>query len=182
MTHQLLKRSLLILMMTVLFSFVSRADDSPNSPVIKEYFGDKPKLGQGTVYKFIIPAYDISLWSKEIPWSFNTLFALQVKCRWDASKEEMIDSTIEVMERDSTLTPEKSKEYRDLLNSFYPALKANDLITVVFTPQENIRFYHNSKLLKTISNMDFAKRFCNIWLSKDTKYTSARKAMLEENS
>ncbi|MEI8320600.1 MAG: chalcone isomerase family protein [Alphaproteobacteria bacterium] len=176
-----MKNSCKVLFFILALPLFSWADDCSNS-VIKQYFGDQSKMGQGTVYKFVIPAYDISLWSKETPWSFNTLFALQVKCRWDASQKEMVDSTIEVMERQPTLTAEKSKEYRDLLNSFYPDLKEGDLVTVIVTPGLSIRFYHNDKMLKDIPDMDFAKHFCNIWLDKDTKYTSARKGLLGSNS
>lgn len=147
-------------------------------PTIKEYFGTTPMVGQGTVYKFIIPAYDISLWSKNTPWNFSTLFALQVRCRWDASKTEMIDNTIEVMERDPTLSKSKSDLYRALLSSFYPNLKAGDFVTVIFQPEKNICFYHNGKLLKIIPDMEFAKRFCDIWLGEKTKYQSAREGML----
>lgn len=149
-----------------------------NSQVIQEYFGNKPKMGQGTVYKFIVPAYDISLWCQAPKWSYSTLFALEVKVRWDASKEEMVDSTIEAMGRDSSVSPNQLNRYRELLNSFYPPLKDKDRITVVYVPNEKILFYHNNTMLKESTDMVFAQAFCNIWLSPQTKYSSAREDML----
>ena len=152
--------------------------EQENSQVIREYFGAKPKMGQGTVYKFIVPAYDISLWCQAPKWSFDTLFALEVKVRWDASKEEMVDSTIEVMGRDQAISPERLQQYRDMLNSFYPPLKDKDRITVIYVPNKKILFYHNNLMLKEFTDMEFARAFCNIWLSPQTKYSSAREDML----
>jgi len=171
----------LILFFSLFFSAFAVNADSPleeNSIVIQEFFGSKKKMGQGTVYKFIFPAYDISLWSKEKKWSYHHLFALEVKARWDSSKEEMLESTIEVMKRNTELTEAQEKEYTALLNSFYPDLKEGDLITVVYVPCQKIFFYHNNKLLKTPEDMIFARAFCDIWLAPKTKYRSAREAIL----
>ncbi len=155
-------------------------EESENSPVIQEYFGSKRKIGEGTVYKFIVPAYDISLWCHTSKWSYNTEFALEVKVRWDASKEEMVDSTLEAMARESSVSEAQLHEYREMLNSFYPPLKNQDRITVVYVPNQKILFYHNNTMLKEFTNMTFAQAFCNIWLSPHTKYSSAREAMLGE--
>lgn len=156
-----------------------QADTCPNSLAIQQYFGQEKCLGQGTVYKFIIPAYDISLWVKKgEKWSYNCLFALEVKARWDASKKEMLDSTIEVMKRNTPLTAGQAKEYTSFLNSFYPDLKEGDLVTVVYIPTQKILFYHNNQLLKESTDMVFARAFCDIWLSPKTKYESARLDML----
>ncbi len=156
--------------------------ENENSQVIQEYFGNKPKMGQGTVYKFIVPAYDISLWCQAPKWSFDTLFALEVKVRWDASKQEMVDSTIEVMGRDQAISHERLEQYRGMLNSFYPPLQDKDRITVVYVPNQKILFYHNNTMLKEFTDMEFAKAFCNIWLSPSTKYSSAREDMLGLNT
>jgi hypothetical protein len=150
-----------------------------NSLAIQQYFGQEKCLGQGTVYKFIIPAYDISLWVKNRKkWNYDQVFALEVKARWDVCKKEMLDSTLEVMKRNTYLTDEEEKEYTEFLDSFYPDLKEEDLVTVVYIPQQKILFYHNSQLLKESGNMKFARAFCDIWLSPKTKYESARLAML----
>lgn len=149
-----------------------------NSLAIQQYFGQEKFLGQGTVYKFIIPAYDISLWIKDKKWSYDHLFALEVKARWDVKKKEMLDSTLEVMKRNTSLTEPQEKEYSEFLESFYPDLKEGDLVTVVYIPRQKIVFYHNNQLLKESGDMIFARAFCDIWLSPKTKYESARLSML----
>ncbi|MDC0349127.1 chalcone isomerase family protein [Alphaproteobacteria bacterium] len=172
---------ILILSFSLFFSMLTVNADSScekNSITIQKFFGSKKKMGQGTVYKFIFPAYDISLWSKEKKWNYQTLFALEVKARWDSSKEEMLESTIEVMKRNTELTDDQEKEYTELLNSFYPDLKEGDLITVVYVPDQKIFFYHNNNLLKAPEDMFFARAFCDIWLAPKTKYKSAREAIL----
>ena len=151
--------------------------------VIEKYFSHKPMKGEGTVYKLIIPAYNIRLWSEASTWSFDTLFALQVKVKWNADQYEMIDSTLESMERTADkdgqpLSLKEKEEYSKLLYSFYPALKDGDTVTVVYIPHEKIRFYHNDKWLKDITDDRFARAFCNIWLSPNTKFTSARENLL----
>lgn len=149
------------------------------SKTIQQYFGQKKCLGQGTVYKFIIPAYDISLWVQgEGGWGYDKLFALEVKARWNASKQEMLDSTLEVMKRNTKLTKDQERDYTSFLDSFYPDLEEGDLVTVVYMPNQKILFYHNNALLKESSDMSFARAFCDIWLSPKTKYDTARVAML----
>ncbi|MFN7663056.1 MAG: chalcone isomerase family protein [Alphaproteobacteria bacterium] len=171
---------ILILMIATLMLGQGQAQSSEkNSLAIQKYFGQVPCHGQGTVYKFVIPAYDIGLWVKEgQSWSYDQPFALEVKARWNVDKKEMLDSTLEVMKRNTVLTLAQEKEYTDFLHSFYPDLKEKDLVTVVFIPQQKILFYHNNKLLKESTNMTFARAFCDIWLSPKTKYDSARRAML----
>lgn len=169
--------------LSLFFSTTASTDTPDYGSVIREYFGAHPKKGEGTVYKFIVPAYDIRLWCKAPQWSFNTLFALQVKVKWNADQAEMVDSTLEAMERtarkdDHPLTETEQKEYSKLLYSFYPALKDGDTVTVVYIPGEKIRFYHNDKWLKDITDDQFARAFCNIWLSPNTKFTSAREGLL----
>ncbi len=162
-------------------SFGTERDSNP--PVIQRFFGDSPKVGQGTVYKFVVPAYDISLWSHPLPWTYGSLFALMVKVRWDATQQEMVDSTLEAMTRTEAaegrpLSDETQREYKKILLSFYPNLQSKDTITVVYHPEKEIQFYHNNKLLKTVHDMAFAKAFCNIWLSPKTKFSSAREDLL----
>lgn len=167
-------------MIGLLVILEGRADPvASNSLAIQKYFGQNQYKGRGTVYKFVIPAYDISLWVNEgKEWSYDQLFALEVKARWNVEKKEMLDSTIEVMKRNSCLTEDQEKKYTSFLNSFYPDLKEGDLVTVVYVPGQKILFYHNSQLLKESSDMVFARAFCDIWLSPKTKYDSARRAML----
>lgn len=167
-----------IFLLSVVIVLAARAETSEICNPIQTYFSNAKPNGTGTVYKWIVPAYDISLWTKTKPWTFEKLFALQVCCRWDASKTEMVDSTIEVMERNPNLPKEKACQYKELLNSFYPDLKAEDLITVIVSYPKYIRFYHNNRLLKEIHDMKFAAHFSGIWLDEKTKYESARKAML----
>ena len=173
-------KKILILLVNLLVMFGVHADSSRgNSLAIQQYFGQKQYVGQGTVYKFVIPAYDISLWVKDAQsWNYDHLFALEVKARWNVDKKEMLDSTIEVMKRNSCLTEDQEKKYANFLNSFYPDLKEGDLVTVVHMPGQKILFYHNSRLLKESGDMVFARAFCDIWLSPKTKYDSARRAML----
>lgn len=160
----------------------------PSSPeygsVIQEYFGNTPQMGEGTVYKLIIPAYNIRLWSQAPTWSFDRLFALQVKVKWDAKQAEMVESTLESMEETADkdghpLSHKEKEEHSKLLYSFYPALKNGDTVTVVYVPGEKIRFYHNDTWLKDIADDRFARAFCNIWLSPYTKFTSARENLLK---
>lgn len=171
---------ILILMWATLVLGTSHAQTpEKNSLAIQKYFGQVKCHGQGTVYKFVIPAYDIGLWVKEgQSWSYDQPFALEVKARWNVDKKEMLDSTLEVMKRNTVLTPAQEKEYSAFLDSFYPDLKEKDLVTVVYIPQQKILFYHNNKLLNESANMTFARVFCDIWLSPKTKYDSARRAML----
>lgn len=158
---------------------LSYSEPCTNSLAIQKYFGAADYQGKGTVYKFIVPAYDISLWVKQgQKWSYRSLFALEVKARWDASKKEMLESTIEVMKRNTPLTVAQEKDYVSFLESFYPDLKEGDLVTVVYVPNQKILFYHNSRLLKESTDMMFARAFCDIWLSPETKYSSARLDML----
>jgi len=111
-------------------------------------------------------------------WGYDQLFALEVKARWDSSKKEMLDSTIEVMKRNTKMTESQSRDYTQFLESFYPDLKEGDLVTVVYMPEQKILFYYNDRLLKESGDMTFAKAFCDIWLSPKTKYESARLSML----
>ncbi len=134
---------------------------------------DSP-YGSGSLRKFIFHAYDAELWTDATRWSYTAPFALTLTYRMNFSTDELVEKTIEEMER----LHKTGSEWKQELVRAFPNVKDGDRITALFLPKKGVRFFYNGTITHTVKEVAFAQMFFDIWLSENTSEPSVRKKLL----
>ena len=122
--------------------------------------------------------YDASLWVEQKPWNFNQKFALTLEYKRTISSEEIVNSSIEEMQRHHWLSYAEEKRYRQILAEIFPSVKEGDRITAAFTPAKELTLYFNGARIKTsIKDMKMARHFIDIWLHDNAHYRGLMKTL-----
>lgn len=135
--------------------------------------------GSGSLTWLFFTAYDASLWTDAGVWSMDAPFALVVVYRMSFTTEELVERTIEEMEKVSpALRGAAARRYAVMLARAFPNVKAGDRITAVRVPGRPVRFYFNGKASADISDPELAGHFFAIWLSPNTSEPALRAKLL----
>lgn len=133
--------------------------------------------GQTKLSKFLFgDIYDISLWTDAEHWSPDTPFAISIKYLRSIEKDQLVDTTIDELERLGTPNHES---YRNQLKPIFPSVRVGDRITCYFNPNSEVTFFFNGSKLGTIKDDVFGKYFANIWLSSATQEPEIRRKLLK---
>lgn len=139
---------------------------------------DRP-YGTGSLTWLFLTAYDASLWTDAPVWSMREPFALSITYKMSFSREELVERTVEEMQRVSPgLSKEALGRFVSRLSKVYPNVKSGDRITALHVPNQPVRFYHNGVMTSDVSDADFAEPFFAIWLSPQTSEPSLRAGLL----
>ncbi len=144
------------------------------APVIKS----QSAYGSGALSRLMFTAYDATLWTDAPRWTYDAPFALTLTYRMGFTTDELVERSIEEMERGGALKPEEKSRYAQILTAAFPDVNDGDRITALFSPNAGLAFFHNGKHTKTVAAIGFAKRFMNIWLGENTSEPSLRRALL----
>ena len=135
--------------------------------------------GKSRLTWFAFHIYDISLYlPKGREWSYEQPFALHITYKKNIKNQDFVDTSIEEMSRYHRLTAEDEKRYRRELARVFRDVKPEDTITAVFTPGEELSFFHNGQPTGQLYDMRFAKRFLDIWLHPDCHYAEMRRQLV----
>ena len=95
--------------------------------------------GQGRLSFLFFHIYDAALWVERIPWNFEQNFSLTIDYNRGLSKEEIINSSIEEMQR---YYPIKNQEkmYREILENIFTDVTSGDRISALYNPQKGLEF------------------------------------------
>lgn len=136
--------------------------------------------GSGALRRLMITAYDADLWTDAQPWSYDAPFALTLTYRMGFTTDELVDRSIEEMERASPLADAQKAAFQTALNKAFPNVRDGDRITALYTPNQGIAFFHNGRVTHTLRSPAMAKRFLDIWLAPTTSEPSLRRGLLKQ--
>lgn len=175
--------SSLLLSIAILLSFNLLAAKKALSYTIQppeevtQHINNAVLSGQANLSVFIFDIYDAELWVEKKPWDFNQAFSLSLRYNRSLSKEELVDSSIEEIERYYNIGKNK-RIYRETLNSILLSVEEGDRISAVYQPGRGLSFFYNSKKIGLIDDLDFAKKYIMIWLHPQAYYEDVRRGLL----
>ncbi|MBT4879897.1 MAG: hypothetical protein HON43_02865 [Alphaproteobacteria bacterium] len=152
----------------------------PNPRTIYQHFGNAPAYGSSDLGFLWFSVFDIALWSEEENWSYDSKFALRIKYNMSFTADEIADTSIDEIKNYYKMSRTEERQYRKILKAAYHNVTEGDSLTAVYTPNNSIRFYHNDRLTKTCTDMEFARKYVDIWLHPQARYTSLREDLLGE--
>ena len=135
-------------------------------------------IGQGAMTKLWFKGYDAALWTDATQWSMDVTYALSLTYGMRFSSEELVERSIEEIERAHKLTDSERSDYSKQLTVLFPSVQKNDVITALSVPKKGVTFFHNGKQTGVITDLVFAKRFMGIWLAPETSAPELRQALL----
>ncbi len=153
-----------------------------NFPEINENFSKPSKLGAHNLKVWGFKVYNIQLLSEIKNFSYQNKFAIIINYQRDFTKNNLIEKSLEEISRinnikDKTLI----KIYQNKLEEIFFDVKKGDRKTAFFDPKNGVKLYFNGKFVGEISDLIFAKRFVDIWLSDQSSYPQMTKAILGKN-
>lgn len=109
-------------------------------------------------------------------------FALELAYLRKFDSAAITQRTLDEMQRQGKLTPEKTKVWRETMLSIFPDVKPGDRITGIHQPGAPTRFLVNGKPKGEIVDDDFDRLFFGIWLSEATSEPALRQALLAQTA
>jgi hypothetical protein len=136
-----------------------------------------------TVWGFDI--YKASLWVssgfRQSNYSQHA-FALELAYLRKFEGSAITQRTLDEMQRQTKVPPEKMRAWRDALLGIFPDVKPGDRITGIHQPGSGTRFLVNGKAKGEIADPEFDRLFFGIWLSDATSEPALRQALLAQTT
>lgn len=105
-------------------------------------------------------------------------FALELAYLRKFDAAAITQRTLDEMQRQAKLPPEKVRVWREAMLSIFPDVKPGDRITGIHQPGAPTRFLVNGKPKGEIADDEFDQLFFGIWLSEATSEPALRQALL----
>lgn len=151
----------------------------PLPPSIMQKYAMQP-LGSGELERFFFHVYDAHLFTpQKSAWSMQAPFALSLEYHMNFTKQEILTTTYEEIERVSGIPASEAKaKWDEKLLTLFPDVKPGDRITALFTPPGKVQFFHNNTATGTLQDEGFASPFFAIWLGEKTSEPAMRQQLL----
>jgi len=149
-----------------------------NSSFANDY--DNLKLIGKTPLKFLgYKIYDIELSGQNSEFSYNQKLAIKITYNKNFTKKELIESSIDEINRINNLEDDElTRLYESRFEELFVDVKKGDEKIAIYDPDFGLEIYHNNKLVGKINDVIFAKRFIDIWLSKEARFRKVRDILI----
>jgi Chalcone isomerase-like len=107
-------------------------------------------------------------------------FALELAYLRKFDANSITQRTLDEMQRQTKLPPEKVRAWREAMLSIFPDVKPGDRITGIHQPGAPTRFLVNGKPKGEIVDDEFDRLFFGIWLSDATSEPALRQALVAQ--
>lgn len=136
--------------------------------------------GKGTFSFFGFAVYDAELFSDCDAQVFDDPFALRLSYQRQFSREQLIESSVQEMQRISgnTIPAGQMQQWQSQMEKAFVNVEPGDTITGVFLPGTGAAFYVNDKPRYLIDDPGFARSFFGIWLDRNTRAPGLRASLL----
>ncbi len=127
---------------------------------------------------FFFSIYEAKLWTEKAENIYEGRVGLLLTYKRDFTSEQIVQQTIKELVK-AGIDEEKAEKWSDSLRSIFPNITSGDSLMADFKPEEGITFYYNQeKNVGSVTNLDFAKAFLNIWLGPKTSAPGEREQLL----
>lgn len=137
--------------------------------------------GKGDYKWFFLHIYEAKLWSEKGDALYSRPLMLELKYSRSFKGKEIVEQSIK--ELVSSGNPKTELEaWRVKLLEIFPDVKPGDSIQASFDPGTGVTFHLNSsKELGRLADVNFARKFLDIWLGEKTSAPELRNKLLGEN-
>lgn len=155
-----------------------------SAPGCAEWQRDLPgavQIGQGQFTWYGVPIYHASLWSAAKPAGWEHPFALELVYRRDLSRETLVQSSIDEMQRLRANDEGLLTRWAGEMRKAFVDVRAGQRITGVYLPGQGCRFYVDGAFRHAVADSGFARAFFSIWLDRRTRNPELRRELLGLN-
>ena len=167
---------ILILPALFLLHFNSLAEDK--NAYINQYVPDATIVGQSRLTFLLWDVYDATLYASNGNWSESEPFALELNYLRALKGELIAQRSSEEIKKLGFNNPIKMNQWLKKMESIFPDVKENSVVTGIYLPNEAAIFYLDANFIARIDDPEFALWFFRIWLSEQTSEPKMRKELL----
>jgi len=137
-------------------------------------------IGEADFRWYGFEVYQARLWSTVSKPSLDTPFALELDYRRRISKQDLVETSLEEMQRvnGTVLDAGRLQAWGAQMERAFVDVQPGTRITGVYRPGQGCRFYVNGRLSHEITDALFARRFFSIWLDPRTRHPELRQRLL----
>ena len=138
--------------------------------------------GQGGYRWLGFKIYDAYLWresntDKKLA-VMDSKFILELIYARDLRGKRIASVSIDEMRKLNMGTPAQQSAWLQLMQEVFPDVHEGSCLSGVYLPDQGVRFYNDGRLLKEISDVEFARAFFSIWLDEHTSAQHLRNQLL----
>jgi hypothetical protein len=135
--------------------------------------------GTASLHKLFFHVYDAAFWTDDANgWNMATPHALHLTYHVSIEKEDLVERTLEELDRNPAVTPAMRAAFGRELPSLYAEINDGDTITAVAIPSKGITFCHNGQVKGVLKDAAMAKPFMGIWLGDTSSEADLRDGLL----
>lgn len=138
--------------------------------------------GQGSYRWFGIKLYDAYLWCERgatiqsAP--LDAKLILELVYARELAGARIAAASIDEMRKLKIGTATQHAAWLKLMQETFPDVREGTRLSGVYLPGQGARFYHDGRLLKEITDAEFARAFFAIWLDQRTSAAQLRNQLL----
>ena len=166
-------RNLLIFMMTIGFTGNCFASDAITRSIEKAAI-----VGTGRLSFMLWDMYDATLYAPEGVWRKNQPFALSLYYLREVKGRDIADRSVQEIRKQGYSDEITLAAWHSQMRTIFPDVEQGTVLTGIFIPGKDTRFYEGDRLIGTIKGDLFAQWFFGIWLSENTSEPQFRKKLL----
>jgi len=141
-----------------------------------------PVLVGSSEFKFFqLKVYDIFLWSEDASFSYDKIFAIQIKYKMNFSREDLVKRSLSEIKSLHKISLDEEARYIKQLTEIFNSVKKGDEKIAVFVPLQGVLMFHNDQLTGKISDLRLARFFVDIWLDENGSYPKITKKLIGKN-
>ncbi len=149
---------------------------------LQPYLQTPNLIGQGKYTYWGFDVYVVSLWAAEPAlnaeqWQTQRV-ALELNYLRDFKGADIAKRSIDEIHTQSPLGKSKASTWLKVLEDIFPNVSKGQTLTGIYMPNTGAVFLYDNTLQGEIKDLEFAKRFFDIWLSPQTSAPELRKRLL----
>jgi hypothetical protein len=161
-----------------LSAFILYAPCAQAVEVISAFIPSASVVGRGTLSYAFWDVYEATLYAPKGQWNPEKPFALSIKYYHDIDGNDIADRSVQEMRRQGFSDEVKLAAWNTQMKKIFPDVKDGTVLSAVYLPGKQTKFYSGSRLIGTIKGDDFGRLFFGIWLNEKTSEPQLRRALL----
>lgn len=146
--------------------------------VIETTVPDASVVGKGRLTYMLWDVYDATLYAPQGQWKAEKPFALSIHYLHSINSDDLTERSIEEMRKQGFDDDARLADWRKQMQIIFPDVRKGTVISGVYLPGVETRFYEGERLIGSITDDEFGRRFFAIWLDEKTSEPDLRRKLL----
>jgi len=138
------------------------------------------KIGGGEFHKLLFHVYDATLYSDDGQFGWEKPYALKLDYKMSIDGADIAERSIDEMNSIEPVPKDRAAKWLAEMKAIFPDVKKGDNITGINIPGKGAAFLKNGAKIGEINDVEFSRRFFEIWLSPKTSDKGLRSKLLGE--